>query len=59
MMQMKPEPGEGASQYATKLRKAGDKCDLSNWTVEKMIKNSLIVNMSAEAQISAERTYIR
>ena len=48
MMQLKPETGEGASQYATKLRKAGDKCDFSNWTVEKMIKSLMIANMSDE-----------
>ena len=48
MMQLKSEPGEGANQYATKLRKAGDKCDFSNWTVEKTIKSLMIANMSDE-----------
>ena len=48
MMQLKPESGEGASQYATKLRKAGDKCDFSNWSVEKMIKCLMIANMYDE-----------
>ena len=48
MMQLKPESGEGASQYATKLRKAGDKCDFSNWNVDKMIKSLMIANMPDE-----------
>ena len=48
MMQLKPESGEGASQYANKLRKAGDKCDFSNWSVENMIKCLIIANMHDE-----------
>ena len=48
LMQLKPESDEGASKYATKLRKAGDKCDFSNWSAEKMIKCLMIANMLDE-----------
>ena len=48
MMQLKPEEGESANNYATKLRKAGDKCDFSNWNAQKMIKCLMISNMKDE-----------
>ena len=48
MMQLKPETVKGASRYVKKLRKVEDKCDFSNWNVEKMIKSLMIANMSDE-----------
>ena len=48
MTELKPNPAEGASKQATNLRKAGDKCDFSNWSVEKMIKCLMIAHLQDE-----------
>ena len=48
MIQLKPEPHEGASKYTTKVRKAGNECNFSNWLAEKMIKYFTIANMLGE-----------
>lgn len=48
VMQLKPEEGESANDYATKLRKAGNKCDFSNRNAQKMINCLMISNMKDE-----------
>ena len=48
MMSIKPTSGESIADYATKLRKAGDKCSFADWSAQKMIKCILISNMPDE-----------
>ena len=38
MMSIKPTSGENITDYATKLRKAGEKCSFTDWSAQKMIK---------------------
>ena len=45
LMRMKPALSESITDYAMRLRKAADKCDFTNWSAEKMIKNLVISNM--------------
>lgn len=44
-MRMKTEPSENITNYATRLRKAANKCDFRNWSAESMIKSLIISNM--------------
>ena len=46
LMKTLPETNESITEYATRLKKAGDKCDFANWTPQKMIKCILISNMA-------------
>ena len=48
LMKMKPEPSESITNYATRLRRAADKCDFTDWSAEKMIKSLIIRNMQDE-----------
>ena len=48
LMRMKPEPSESIPNYDMRLRNSADKCDFTNWSAEKMIKNLIISNKHDE-----------